>query len=114
MRIIILTITLIISINSFAQNAVKLNKGEVAPFTGALVKPDRLDKLVKAEKAEAVLRDLRVTHESIIKFHRKDAQRQREKLSEANFKNSIYNTGYFLLGVILASYAFKLQGEINR
>ena len=114
MKKIVLMITLIISINSFAQNAVKLNKGEVAPFTGALVKPDRLDKLVKAEKAEAVLRDLRTTHESIIKFHKEDAQRQREKLSRAEFKSNLYNIGYFVLGVVLASYAFKVQQEINK
>lgn len=112
MKTYILMILFLMS-NCFAKSTI-LNKGDVAPYTGILLTKERAEKAMKAEKAEAVLRDLKVTHESLIKFHKEDAQRQRERLSEARFKSNVYNIGYFVLGVVLASYAFKIQQEISK
>ena len=107
-------IMLITSINnSFAQNAVTLNKGDTAPFKGALVAPERLDKLVKAEKSNIVLKDLRITQDEIIEYHKDQSRRYRKRLSEAKFDSFISNTGYFLLGVVLTGFAFKLSGKIG-
>lgn len=106
-------ILILLSNLTFAQSTI-VKKGETVPYDGILLTKERAEKAMKAEKAEAVLRDLRTTHESIIKFHKEDAQRQREKLSRAEFKSSLYNIGYFVLGVVMASYAFKIQQEINK
>jgi hypothetical protein len=114
MKIILLMIILITSINSaFAQNAVKLNKGEVAPFTGALVKEERLDKLVKAEKSNIVLKDLRIAQDELIEYHKTDARKQREKLSDAKFEAFWTNAGYFVLGAVLTGLTFKLNQKIG-
>lgn len=104
----------LITINSaFAQNAVTLNKGDIAPFKGALVAPERLDKLVKAEKSNIVLKDLRITQDEIIEYHKDQSRRYRKRLSEAKFDAFMTNTGYFVLGVILTGFAFKLSGKIG-
>ncbi len=99
--------------NSFAQSTI-LNKGDTAPYTGVLLTKERAEKAMKAEKAKIVLEDLRFTQERLIKYHKDDASLQRKKLSQEKFKSNIYNIGYFVLGVVLASYAFKIQQEINR
>ena len=98
---------------AFAQNAVLLEKDQKAPFSGTLVKNERLDKLIKAEKRELVLRDLGVTKDELIKYHKKDAQTQRKRLREAKFDSFVSNTGYFLLGCVLTSISFKIAQEVQ-
>jgi hypothetical protein len=102
---------LIISINSFAQNAVLLEKNQSAPFSGTLVTNKRIDKLIKAEKRELVLRDLGLAKDELIDYHKKDAQTQRKKLREAKFDSFVSNTGYFILGCILTSISFRIAQE---
>lgn len=108
-------IVLILLINSaFAQNAVSLNKDQKAPFEGVLLTKERAEKAVKAEKRQIVLEDLRISQEELIKYHRKDAALQRRKLSQAKFESHVYNIAYFLLGVVITGYAFKIQEDIRR
>lgn len=112
MILILLSTTLISS--SFAQNAVKLEKGQSAPFEGVLLTKERAEKAVKAEKKNIVLSDLRIAQDELIEFHKTDARRQRRKLSQAKFESHIYNAAYFIFGALAASYAFKIQQEVNR
>ena len=116
MKRTLLMITLIISItiNSvFAQNAVKLDKGEKAPFSGALVVEETLDELVKAKKSNIVLKDLRITQDEIIEYHKDQARTYRKKLSQAKWDGFWSNTGYFILGVVLTGFAFKVNQKIG-
>jgi hypothetical protein len=105
---------LLLSINlCFAQNAVKLNKASLAPFTGILVKKERLDTLVKAEKKNLVLEDLRLTQDELIDYHKNSARVYRKRLAEAKFNSFWANTGYFVLGVVLTGFAFKVNQKIG-
>lgn len=104
----------LLSINLvFAQNAVKLNKGDTANFDGILVKQERLDKLVKAEKKNIVLEDLRITQDELIDYHRDSARLYRKRLAEAKFNSFWTNTGYFVLGVVLTGLTFKINQKIG-
>ena len=99
--------------NSFAQNAVKLNKDEVAPFTGVLVTEEKIKELDKAQRQNVVLRDIGLTKDQLIDYHKRDAKRQREKLSEAEFDAFLEKTGYFVLGTVLAAIAFKINDKVG-
>jgi hypothetical protein len=110
--LLILSITLIKS--SYANDAILVKKDEVVPFDGILLTKERAEDAMKAEKKVIVLQDLQLTQKQLIEYYKKDAQLQRDKLSQAKFKDSMYNTGYFVLGVFLASFAFKIQNEVNR
>jgi hypothetical protein len=109
----LIVIIILISNSAFAQNAVTLNKGDITPFSGILVKSERLDKLVKAEQSNVVLSDLRISQDELIDFHKQDARTQRNKLSKAEFKGFLANTGYFVLGVIITGFAFKVNQKIG-
>ena len=105
--------TILISNTAFAQNSVTLNEGDIAPFKGHLVKKERLEKLVKAEKSNIVLKDLRVTQEVLIEYHREDAMVQREKLSKAKFDSNLKSVGYFVLGAVITALTFRLNQKVG-
>ena len=111
LRNILLFILLINS--AFAQNSVTLKKGQVAQFDGHLVKKERLEKLVKAEKSNVVLKDLGVAQDELIEYHKHDARVQRRKLSEAKFGAYMTNIGAFVVGVLVTSFAFKVNQKIG-
>ena len=111
MRLILLIILLTNS--AFAQNSVKLNKDDPAPFDGHLVKKERLVDLIKAEKKVIVMKDLGIHHNELIEYHRQDARVQRRKLSEAKFGAFMTNTGYFVLGAVLTALTFKLNQKVG-
>lgn len=113
MKKFLLMILLIISTISNAQEAVFLKKDQVVPFDGILMTKERAEVAMKAEKSNIVLKDLSLSQESLINYYKKDSEFQREELSKAKFKSHIYNIGYFILGVVITSYAFKIQNNIN-
>jgi len=106
-------ILLLISNSVFAQNAVPLNQDDPAPFTGVLVTSGKLVELDKAARKSIVLKDLSLTQEELIKYHKASAKDYRERLSDAKFDSFISNTGYLILGVLLASFAFKVSGKVG-
>lgn len=109
----IFLITLTIN-NSFADNIVPIKLDEPAPFSGYVITKERLTEAYKAEKKVVLLEDLKLTQDSLIKYHKDDAAEQRSQLSKAKFKSNLYNIGYFLLGVVLSSYAFKVSEDIRK
>lgn len=109
----ILILILLLTNVAFAQNASTLNKGDTAPFSGILVKKERLETLVKAEKSNIVLRDLRVTQDELIEYHKDTARLYRKRLAEAQWSGFWANTGYFVLGIVLTSVAFKVNSKIG-
>ena len=98
---------------AFAQNAAILNEGDNAPFSGILVKEERLETLVKAEKSNIVLRDLRATQDELIEYHKDTSRLYRKRLAEAKWDGFWSNTGYFVLGIVLTSVAFKVNSKIG-
>jgi len=110
--ILLMTLMTILITDSFAQSTV-LAEGQPAPYTGILLTKERAEKAAKAEKRELVLKDLGVAKDELIKYHKKDAQTQRDRLREAKFDSFISNTGYFLLGCVLTSISFKIAQEVQ-
>lgn len=114
MKILTLMMLLIVSINdTFAQNAVRLDKGEPAPFVGVLVTSEKLVELDKAQRKSIVLSDLRLHQQDIIEYHKDDARLQRKRLSEAKYDSWLGNVGYFLLGTILTGVAFTVADKFR-
>ncbi len=111
MKTILLILLLINS--AFAQNAVKLNKGDITPFGGVLLTEEKVIELDKAQRSNLVLKDLRITQDTLIEFHKQDARVQRRKLSEAKFKSFWVSTGYFMIGVLVTGFAFKVNQKIG-
>lgn len=106
---------LLLTINTaFAQKSVRLDKDELAPFDGFLITKERTEQLIKAEKKVITLEDLRIAQEQLTEYHKQDAALQRQKLSEAKFDSHIRSSLYFVLGVVLSGFAFKVTQEVNR
>jgi len=101
---------MIISTNSFA---VVLEKGDKAPYKGILITEERAQKAKNAEKSNIVLKDLRITQDELIGYHKYDAKTQRKKLSEAKYDSYTVNVFAFALGVILTGFAFKVNQKIG-
>lgn len=97
----------------FAQSTI-LEKGDTAPYKGLLLTPERAEKAAKAEKRVIVLEDLRIAQNELIEFHKDQVKVTRRKLSEAKWDGFWSNTGYFLLGCVLTSVAFKMNKEVMR
>lgn len=109
----ILILNVLIFNTAFAQNATTLNKGDIAPFSGILLTKERAEKAVKAEKANIVLKDLRIAQEELTEYHRQDARTQRRKLSEAKFGSFLNVVGAFVVGVLVTGFAFKVNQKIG-
>lgn len=109
-----LLLVLIFLVNTaFAQDAIIIQEGEVAEFTGILMSRDRATEALRAEKANLVLKDLQVAQEELTEYHRAAARTARTDLSKAQFNGFWANTGFFALGVILTGFAFKVNQKIG-
>jgi hypothetical protein len=109
---------LIISITSNAQDIVPLNKGEVAPFTGALVPPDRLNDMRKTDEELRITKkqivqykDLQIVNAQRMEYYKGTVKDYQEELSEERTKSTIKSAGYFLLGALLTGLATKIAIE---
>ena len=98
----------ILSFNLYAQVAAPVKLGDKAPISGIIITEDKVKELYKAEQSVIVLKDLRVSDKILIEHYKKDSEKYR-KINEKNeFHNNVKNTGYFLLGTILATICFKI------
>lgn len=120
MKTSLLMITLIIS-HANSQDIVKLNQGEVAPFTGALVSPDRLnefritDEEHKIAKKQIIqFKDLQIVNDQRIDYYKSTTEEYKEELSEERTKSTIKSAGYFLLGALLTGLATKVAIESTK
>jgi len=114
MKKLTLILCWIVLINSsFAQNAVKIEKGETAPFAGVLITEEKAIELDKAQRSNIVLKDLGIAKDELIGYYKDDARTQRNKLSKAEFKGFWTNTGYFFVGVLVTGFAFKVNQKIG-
>jgi len=104
---------LIISTSSFAETAALLEKGDSAPFSGTLITNERVDKLVKAEKANIVLKDLRIAEKELTEYHRSKAREARTELNKVQLKGYMNTILAFTVGVIVTGFAFKVNQKIG-
>lgn len=109
----ILIIIVLLTNSAFAQNAVKLNAGETAEFSGILVNEDKMKELIKSDKLVPLLETKLDLQKDLVTFHHEDAMLQRKKLSEAKFGAFWTNTGYFILGAVLTAVTFKINDKIG-
>jgi hypothetical protein len=115
MKIQILILTLIISIqSSFAQNAVKITKGSKSPFSGVVLKESTFNGLVKSDKKVLKLEDLSIVQDELIDYHKYEASAYRKELIKEKIGNNLTSIGYFVLGVLVTSFAFKVQQGVDR
>lgn len=111
--IMILLLTTLTVNSAISQDALFVDKGEPAPFSGILLTKERAEKAIKAEKKVIVLEDLRLT-EKQLKEHYKDlAEKERNHRVKSELYNNVKNIGYFALGTILAAFAFKTVQKIG-
>jgi len=103
MKSLNILILILLTNSAFAQNAVKLKKGDLSPFSGILVTEEKIIELDKAKRSNIVLKDLRIAQDELVEYHKQDARVQRRKLSEAKFSGFLANLGYFMAGVLITN-----------
>ena len=112
MKIILI---LILTINTaFAQNSITLNKGEIAPFSGHLVKSEKLKELIKSDKQVPLLKAKFELQEDLIQYHKDNTREIRSELSKSELKGNLKMIGSFFVGVLVTGFAFKVNQEITR
>lgn len=110
--LILLSITLTTN-SSIAQDALFVDKGEVAPFSGILLTKERAEKAIKAEKKVVVLEDLRLTEKQLKEHYKSVAKEERKQRLRSELNNNIKNIGYFALGTILAAFSFRVVQKVG-
>ena len=101
------TLLLLISVNIYAKDVIAIKQGEVAQFSGNLIKTERLVQYYKDSKKLPLL-ELRIeNYRAIMKQNQRD-------ISKANFKSYIGTVGGFVLGVVITGIAAKAALESTR
>lgn len=121
-KTIIWIITLsILTTTSFSQDVVKLNKGDPAPFRGALFSETKTNEIRKNDeqrklliKENLTLKDLRVLESEKLDIYKKRLYNTEKELSKSNSRRFWSNTGYFILGVVITGFAAKAAIESTR
>lgn len=113
MKNLIIILVILLNNLTFAQNSVIIKEGDTAPFSGILLTEERAEEAVKAEKKVVTLEQLAEAQKELTQFHMDDASEARKRLSRAKWNGFLVNTGYFLLGAILASVAFRVNKEVG-
>lgn len=120
-KLIVLITISIFSINSIAQDVVRIEKGEKAIFAGALVSEKKLndlrqneEKRVLLEKKVLKMEDLGLLSEEKLDIYRNRVYNVEKELSKSNRRTFWSNIGYFALGAILTGFATKVAIESGR
>jgi hypothetical protein len=109
-----LLLILIFLVNTaFAQDAIIIQEGEVAEFTGILMSRERATEALRAEKANLVLKDLQVAQEELTEYHRQAARAARTELTKSQVKGYMHVIGAFILGVVVTGFAAKMNNKIQ-
>jgi hypothetical protein len=111
----------LVTLTANSQDIVALEKGEVAPFSGALVPPEKLNEMRKVDEELVITRkqitsfkELNAVNEEKIDFYRVTASDYRDELRSERTKNVFKNAGYFLLGALLTGVATKVAIEASK
>lgn len=121
-KIIIITFLTIVAAKCVhGSEVVRLNKGEAAPFTGALVTPEKLNdmRVVDEEhkilkKQNLALKDLQIVLEERLEYHKGLAKEYKADVNRSEFKRFWTGVAYFTLGVLLTNAAYKITLESQK
>tara|TARA_R100001086_G_scaffold214248_1_gene130254 strand:+ start:976 stop:1311 length:336 start_codon:yes stop_codon:yes gene_type:complete len=97
----------------FAQ-VQKIEKGEPAPFTGAIVTAKQLSEFRKTREINIKLKDLQVVNEQRIEFYKEEAKHYQVQIKKERIKHFWEKAGYFALGVLVTGIAAKAAIESTR
>jgi len=122
-HLLILPLTLILSLNSFAADAVKLNKGDKCPFAGTLLSPSASDKVVAALVNCAAVEATNDSYQKSILLYKQNETYYIKETSELKTQNTQLDTAlqkansnstfvkilWFGLGVIVTGAAVHIS-----
>ena len=110
MKSLLLSLILILSTNfSYAQNAILLEKGDIAPFKGALITPDKVSELVKAKKSELVLRDIAANQKLQLNEYESELKVLTKDLKKEKVSGTINIVASFIVGVIATAFIYEVK-----
>ena len=116
--LLIIALALFSFMTAKSADLVKLEEGDKAPFTGALVSPERLNEFRQIDETNRLLekkiltmRDLGVVMESRVDLNKKLAEEYKIEYTKSESKRSMTNLGHFLLGIAITTLAFKIAQE---
>lgn len=114
MKSMMLILLLMLSTTISAQDAIRLDKGQTAPFSGNLIKTEKLEQFYKSHKKLPL-----VEANLSLEMQRIDLYKDRLKITEkeltrAKTKGYFATLGGFLLGVVITSVAAKAALESTR
>lgn len=111
----------LLTFNCFAQDIVELNKGDAAPFRGALVSPEQMQEFrqinedkKRVDLQNIKLKDLADVNEQRIDFYKSEVKNVQNQFARERTKHFFEKIGYFALGVVVTSVAAKAAIEASR
>lgn len=111
----------LILINVSFAKVVKIQQGEPAPFTGAILDNEELNRYRQLDEKDAVreaqvknLNDLRIIQDERIEFYQLQVKEVRKELLKSESSRWLTNIGYFVLGVAITGFAAKAAIESTR
>ena len=114
-RSIMLILSLMILIRtSSAQEVIRLDQGQVAPFSGNLIKTEKLEEFYKSHKKIPLLEENYELEKQRTSLYRDRIRDTEKELSKAKFKGYLGAVGGFVLGVVITGVAAKAAIEATR
>lgn len=114
MRAMMLILLLMLSTTINAQDAIRLDKGQVAPFSGNLIKTEKLEQFYKSHKKLPLVEANLSLERHRIELYRVRLRKTESELTRAKIKGNLKTIGGFLLGVLVTSVAAKAALESTR
>jgi hypothetical protein len=112
---------LLLTFNCFAQQMVKLDEGQKAPFAGILSDSEQMktfrktnEELKLTKKQNITLKELAVVQERQAKLYKEESDAYRTQLRREQVKSFWAKVGYFALGVLVTGLAAKTAIEASR
>ena len=107
-------ILFLISLSCLAQDAISIKQGEIAPFSGNLIKTERLEEFYKSHKKLPLLEAQIELERQRLELYKDRVRSTEKELTRAKTKAYLGTIGGFALGVIITSIAARAALESVR
>lgn len=114
MRTMMLILLLMLSTTTSAQDAIRLDKGQTAPFSGNLIKTKKLEQFYKSHKKLPLVEANLSLERERIELYRVRLRKTESELTKSKIKGNVKTLAGFLLGVVITSVAAKAALESTR
>lgn len=104
-------IAFLISLSCLAQDAIAIKQGEIAPFSGNLIKTERLEEFYKSHKKLPLLEAQIELEKQRLELYKDRVRSTEKELTRAKTKAYLGTIGGFALGVIITSIAARAALE---